>query len=96
VAEIAEKPLYRVTCGDIGTKADDVEKYLQTVLYLGKIWNCGESNTTFVFQSGFLVLKFLVLLLDEADIFLEERTIADLERNSLVSGNLHTHTLLLR
>jgi hypothetical protein len=32
----------------------------------------------------------LVLLLDEADIFLEERTIADLERNSLVSGNLHT------
>lgn len=26
VAEIAEKPLYRVTCGDIGTKAEDVEK----------------------------------------------------------------------
>ncbi|KAL3423910.1 hypothetical protein PVAG01_05657 [Phlyctema vagabunda] len=66
VAEIAEKPLYRVTCGDIGTKANDVEKYLESVLYLGKIWNC-------------------VLLLDEADVFLEERTIADLERNSLVS-----------
>ena len=30
-----------------------------------------------------------VLLLDEADIFLEERTIADLERNSLVSGDFH-------
>jgi hypothetical protein len=29
-----------------------------------------------------------VLLLDEADVFLEERGIADLERNSLVSGNL--------
>ncbi|KAK1464544.1 hypothetical protein CTAM01_17064 [Colletotrichum tamarilloi] len=43
VAEIAEKPLYRVTCGDI------------------------------------------VLLLDEADVFLEERTMADLQRNSLVS-----------
>jgi hypothetical protein len=26
VAEFAEKPLYRVTCGDIGTKAEDVEK----------------------------------------------------------------------
>lgn len=26
VAEIAKKPLYRVTCGDIGTKAEDVEK----------------------------------------------------------------------
>ncbi|KAK8007838.1 hypothetical protein PG989_001828 [Apiospora arundinis] len=66
VAEIAEKPLYRVTCGDIGTAADDVEKYLQTVMYLGKIWDC-------------------VLLLDEADVFLEERTMADLARNSLVS-----------
>lgn len=26
VAEIAEKPLYRVTCGDIGTNPEDVEK----------------------------------------------------------------------
>jgi hypothetical protein len=85
VAEIAEKPLYRVTCGDIGTKADDVEKYLQTVLYLGKIWNCGKSDTTFV-PPRIIMLTFPVLLLDEADIFLEERTIADLERNSLVSG----------
>ncbi|KAK8022041.1 AAA family ATPAse [Apiospora rasikravindrae] len=66
VAEIAEKPLYRVTCGDIGTDAKGVEEYLQTVLYLGKIWDC-------------------VLLLDEADVFLEERTMADLARNSLVS-----------
>jgi len=67
VAEIAEKPLYRVTCGDIGTQADAVEKYLQTIMYLGKTWDC-------------------VLLLDEADVFLEERTMADLQRNSLVSG----------
>jgi AAA+ superfamily predicted ATPase len=28
----------------------------------------------------------LVLLMDEADVFLEERTMADLQRNSLVSG----------
>lgn len=67
MAEIAEKPLYRVTCGDIGTQADAVEKYLQTIMYLGKTWDC-------------------VLLLDEADVFLEERTMADLQRNSLVSG----------
>ena len=66
VAEIAEMPLYRVTCGDIGTNAAAVEKYLNTVLHLGRIWNC-------------------VLLLDEADVFLEERSMADLERNSLVS-----------
>jgi hypothetical protein len=41
VAEIAEMPLYSVTCGDIGTKPEDVEKYLQTIFYLGKEWNCG-------------------------------------------------------
>ncbi|KAI0126176.1 hypothetical protein BJ170DRAFT_462939 [Xylariales sp. AK1849] len=66
VAEFAEKPLYRVTCGDIGTDAQAVEKYLETILYLGKIWDC-------------------VLLLDEADVFLEERSVSDLRRNSLVS-----------
>lgn len=66
VAEIAEMPLYRVTCGDVGTSAEAVEKYLSTVLHLGKIWNC-------------------VLLLDEADVFLEERSMSDLKRNSLVS-----------
>ncbi|KAL8741987.1 MAG: hypothetical protein Q9190_005468 [Brigantiaea leucoxantha] len=66
VAEIAEMPLYRVTPEDIGTSGESVEKYLNTVLHLGKTWNC-------------------VLLLDEADIFLEERAMADLKRNSLVS-----------
>lgn len=66
VAEIAEKPLYRVTCGDVGTKAEDVEKYLESVLYLGKIWGC-------------------VVLLDEADVFLEQRSLNDMARNALVS-----------
>lgn len=66
VAEMAEKPLYPVTCGDIGTEPEQVEKYLESVLYLGDIWDC-------------------VVLLDEADVFLEERGIADLARNALVS-----------
>ena len=66
VAEIVEMPLYRVTCRDISTSAEAVEKYLNTVLHLGKRWNC-------------------VLLLDKADIFLEERSMADLKRNSLIS-----------
>ncbi|KFY06830.1 hypothetical protein V492_07707 [Pseudogymnoascus sp. VKM F-4246] len=63
VAEVAKKPLYRVTCGDIGTKAED---YLEVVLLLGKTWGC-------------------VVLLDEADVFLEQRKISDLQRNALVS-----------
>ncbi|KEZ40093.1 hypothetical protein SAPIO_CDS9107 [Scedosporium apiospermum] len=66
VAEFAEKPLFRVTCGDIGSKPEEVEKYLESVLHLGKIWDC-------------------VVLLDEADVFLEQRTLTDLERNALVS-----------
>ncbi|KAK6542370.1 hypothetical protein TWF694_006328 [Orbilia ellipsospora] len=64
-------PLYSVTCGDIGTSPEAVEKYLNSVLHLGKKWNC-------------------VLLLDEADVFLEERSLSDLERNSLVSVFLRT------
>jgi hypothetical protein len=32
VAELAEKPLYRVTCGDIGTTPVEVEKVIAYVL----------------------------------------------------------------
>lgn len=66
VAELAEKPLFRVTCGDIGTKPEEAEKYLDSVLYLGKIWNC-------------------IVLIDEAEVFLEQRSLDNLERNALVS-----------
>ncbi len=66
VAEIAEKPLYRVTCGDLGAEPMKIETYLESVLYLGKIWNC-------------------VVLLDEADVYLEERSMESLARNALVS-----------
>ncbi|KAB2571245.1 ATP-dependent zinc metalloprotease FtsH [Lasiodiplodia theobromae] len=71
VAEIAEKPLYRVTCGDIGIEPREVEKYLESVFYLGRIWDC-------------------VVLLDEADVFLEQRSLEDLARNALVSVFLRT------
>ncbi|EQB49989.1 hypothetical protein CGLO_10612 [Colletotrichum gloeosporioides Cg-14] len=67
VAEVARRPLYRVTCGDIGTRADEVERYLEQVSLSGKAWNC-------------------VVLLDEADVFLEQRSISSIERNALVSG----------
>ena len=66
VAEFAEKPLYRVTCGVIGTDPAAVERHKATALTLGRRWNC-------------------VVLLDEADIFLEERSLSDLQRNALVS-----------
>lgn len=66
VAELAERPLYPVTCGDIGTKPEEVEQYLESVLNLGRLWGC-------------------IVLLDEADVFLEQRTLNDLTRNALVS-----------
>ena len=66
VAEIANKPLYRVSCGDLGTDPTKVEEYLESVLYLGKIWDC-------------------VVLLDEADVYLEQRSMESLARNALVS-----------
>ncbi|KAI9687110.1 MAG: hypothetical protein M1822_002521 [Bathelium mastoideum] len=66
VAEIAKKPLFRVTCGDVGTSAKEVEEYLESVFQLGRTWGC-------------------VVLLDEADVFLEQRSLASLERNALVS-----------
>ncbi|KAH6890682.1 P-loop containing nucleoside triphosphate hydrolase protein [Thelonectria olida] len=66
VAELTERPLYRVTCGDIGTDPESVEKYLESVFYIGTTWKA-------------------VILLDEADVFLEEREKNDLQRNALVS-----------
>lgn len=66
IAELTHKPLYRVTCGDIGTTPDVVERYLDSVLHIGRVWGC-------------------VVLLDEADVFLEERSPMNLERNALVS-----------
>ncbi|KAF2833898.1 P-loop containing nucleoside triphosphate hydrolase protein [Ophiobolus disseminans] len=66
VAELAQRPLYRVTCGDIGTEPQSVEEYLKSVLWIGSTWGC-------------------VVLLDEADVFLEERTKMYMQRNALVS-----------
>ncbi|CAG8970731.1 hypothetical protein HYALB_00001513 [Hymenoscyphus albidus] len=65
VAEFAEKYLLRVTCGDVGTSAEVVEKRLKASFHLGK--------------------TLMVVLLDEADVFLEERDMKDLNRNALVS-----------
>lgn len=41
VAEFAEKPLLRVTCGDVGTDAEVVDQRLRATFQLGKMWDCG-------------------------------------------------------
>ncbi|RPA89391.1 hypothetical protein L873DRAFT_1849319 [Choiromyces venosus 120613-1] len=66
VADFTGRPLFAITCGDIGLEAKEVEENLEKYFYLAYKWGC-------------------VLLLDEADIFLQKRDKADLRRNSLVS-----------
>ncbi|RAL09364.1 uncharacterized protein BO97DRAFT_416862 [Aspergillus homomorphus CBS 101889] len=66
IAELFQKPLFQITCGDLGTTAPEVEKALETTFSLANRWNC-------------------VLLLDEADVFLAQRTKEDFKRNGLVA-----------
>ncbi|KAE8356022.1 hypothetical protein BDV28DRAFT_127797 [Aspergillus coremiiformis] len=65
VAELFQKPLFQITCGDLGTTAKEVEKALETTFALANRWGC-------------------ILLLDEADVFLAQRTKEDFQRNGLV------------
>lgn len=66
MAEEEQKPLYMITCGDLGTEAADLESKLRDVFDYATRWKA-------------------VLLLDEADVFLQERDVRDLKRNALVS-----------
>lgn len=66
VAEIAKKPLYAVSAGELGTDPSGADGTLMRVLRLGERWDA-------------------VVLLDEADVFLQERDKTDVSRNALVS-----------
>ncbi|KAI9170829.1 putative cell division cycle ATPase [Paramyrothecium foliicola] len=66
VAMENRKPLFVITCGDLGLTPDDVESSLKNVFRLAHLWDC-------------------VLLLDEADVFLSQRSKQDMKRNALVS-----------
>ncbi|RSL55359.1 hypothetical protein CEP54_009403 [Fusarium duplospermum] len=65
VADLCRKPLYPITCGDLGITAVEVETRLKRIFVQAQKWEC-------------------VLLLDEADVFLSERS-NDVKHNSLVS-----------
>ncbi|KAI2769024.1 hypothetical protein F4815DRAFT_497118 [Daldinia loculata] len=66
VAEKFKKPLFQLTCGDLGTTAKDVESALEQNFALASRWG-------------------YILLLDEADVFLAQRTKEDFQRNGLVA-----------
>ncbi|KAJ4264526.1 hypothetical protein NW762_005728 [Fusarium torreyae] len=66
VAMENRKPLFVITCGDLGLTPHEVESSLKNVFRLAHLWDC-------------------VLLLDEADVFLTQRSKQDMKRNALVS-----------
>ncbi|KAI0438386.1 hypothetical protein F4803DRAFT_101354 [Xylaria telfairii] len=66
VAMEYKKPLFVITCGDLGLTPSEVEWSLSNVFRLAHLWDC-------------------VLLLDEADVFLSQRSKLDMKRNALVS-----------
>jgi SpoVK/Ycf46/Vps4 family AAA+-type ATPase len=66
VAELAHKPLYMISAGELGTKLEKIDEQLQMVLDITKRWGC-------------------VLLIDEADVFLQKRSDLDMLRNAVVS-----------
>ena len=42
IAELTEKPLYRVSCGDIGTELESARRYLDSALCIASIWKAGK------------------------------------------------------
>jgi len=66
IAERQKRPLYSVSCGDLGTEPLHLEHRLKEVFNYAVLWHA-------------------ILLMDEADIFLQERDIHDVKRNALVS-----------
>ncbi|KAF2105451.1 P-loop containing nucleoside triphosphate hydrolase protein [Lophiotrema nucula] len=66
IAELTQRPLYTLGCGDLGTQSHNVELELTRTLALASKWNA-------------------LVLVDEADVFMEQRNSRDLNRNELVS-----------
>ncbi|KAH7014439.1 uncharacterized protein B0I36DRAFT_338730 [Microdochium trichocladiopsis] len=66
VAEVAERPLYHISAGELSTKVSVLESELQTIFKMGARWDA-------------------VVLLDEADVLMSQRTTDNLERNSVVA-----------
>ncbi|KAH7125101.1 P-loop containing nucleoside triphosphate hydrolase protein [Dendryphion nanum] len=66
LSDYTKRPLYSISCGDLGTTAKQCEIALNEILDLATHWNA-------------------ILLVDEADVFLEQRSLHDLVRNGCVA-----------
>ncbi|KAG6357689.1 hypothetical protein INS49_013568 [Diaporthe citri] len=66
VAEIAHRPLYMISSGELGDTSASIQSGLSKLMKLSEMWD-------------------VVVLLDEADVFLSERNNVDLSRNAITS-----------
>lgn len=86
VAEHLRRPLYIVSAGELGTTVNVLEKQLKDVLELATSWNAvlliDEVRCTLYMSSS--SLQLISLSFKQADIFLEKRSLQQLERNALV------------
>lgn len=73
---------------DVNARSLHAQQYLESVFTVGRRWGRGKPHLTALWSSADIV----VVLLDEADVFLEQRGISSLERNALVSGGCNTLT----
>jgi hypothetical protein len=62
-----KRPLYTVSCNDLGSAGQIAEVQISAALSLATKWNA-------------------IVLMDEADVFMAERSLNDLPRNEMVSG----------
>ncbi|MCJ1262988.1 hypothetical protein MMC22_002858 [Lobaria immixta] len=66
VADYTQKPLYVVSCGELGVESRSVEENLSYIIQLATAWDA-------------------IILIDEADVLLEQRSANNLQQNGLVS-----------
>ncbi|KAL4947647.1 hypothetical protein BDW69DRAFT_109890 [Aspergillus filifer] len=89
VAAHTKRPLFPITCGDIGEKADEVEDNLERNFQLAHKWGC-----VLLLDEAEYVLHFPCCqpaLTDAPDsVFLSKRTSDDIQRNAIVSVFLRT------
>jgi SpoVK/Ycf46/Vps4 family AAA+-type ATPase len=69
------KPLFAITCGDVGTDVYKIDHNLGKIFRLAHKWDC-------------------VLLFDEADVFLTQRSKLDIKRNAMVSGMFYLERIM--
>lgn len=76
IAELLHRPLYSVTVGELGTDPVQLESKLREILEVASVWKSEIFNFPLINS-----INIGVILIDEADIFLERRTRNDIMRN---------------